>query len=185
MANEQVIRSRRIYDGRIINVRVDTVRLEKGGRAVETTREVVDHAPVVVMAPLDGQGNVLMVRQYRHAVGEELLELPAGGVELGEKPEEAVLRELQEETGYTADEVLPLGRFWMSPGFLREEMHAFLARKLRPSARAADEDEVIQVVRVSLASVPGMIKRGEIRDAKTIAAALMVVELHKLGEQQR
>lgn len=176
MASEKILRSRRVYEGKIINVRVDTVRLEKAGKPVETTREVVEHAPVVVMVPLDGQGNVLMVRQYRHAVGEELLELPAGGVEPGEKPEEAVLRELQEETGFTADEVVPLGRFWMSPGFLREEMNAFLVRGLRPSARAADEDEVIQVVRAPLAGVRGMIKRGEIRDAKTIAALLMAME---------
>ena len=180
MAREQVLRSSRAYAGKIINVRVDTVRLEKAGKPVEATREVVEHAPVVVMAPVDSQGRVLLVRQYRHAVGEELLELPAGGIEPGESPEAAARRELQEETGFAADDLTPLGRFWMSPGFLREEMHAFLARGLRPSRRAADEDEVIELVPVPLAEAPGMIKRGEVRDAKTIAALLIAIHLYGL-----
>jgi ADP-ribose pyrophosphatase len=182
MAKEKVLRSSRVYAGKIINVRVDTVRLEKAGKPVEATREVVEHAPVVVMAPVDSQGRVLLVRQYRHAVGEELLELPAGGIEPGESPAAAARRELQEETGFTADDLTPMGRFWMSPGFLREEMHAFLARGLRPSRRAADEDEDIELVPVPLAELPGMIKRGEIRDAKTIAALLMAMQLYGLGQ---
>lgn len=177
MAKERVVRSQRLYEGKIVNLRVETVQMEKAGRLLEVKREIVEHAPAVVIVPVDDQGRVLLVRQFRLATGEELLEAPAGGMEQGEDPRVAVQRELQEETGFAADEVVPLGRFWMTPGWSTEEMHVFLARSLRPGTLRQEEDEDIRVVPVPLREVPERIKRGELRDAKSIAALLMALFL--------
>ncbi|MSQ11830.1 MAG: NUDIX hydrolase [Dehalococcoidia bacterium] len=177
MAKERVVRSQRVYEGKIVNLRVETVQMEKAGRLLEVKREIVEHAPAVVIVPVDDQGRVLLVKQFRLATGEELLEVPAGGMERGEDPKAAVQRELQEETGFAADEVVPLGRFWMTPGWSTEEMHAFLARGLRPGTLRQEEDEDIRVVPVPLSEVPERIKRGELRDAKSIAALMMALFL--------
>ena len=170
MEPEVRLTSERIFDGRILNLRVDAVALPGGG---EATREVVEHRPACVIVPLDGDGDVLLVRQYRHAVGEVLLEAPAGLVEEGELPEECARRELPEETGHAAADIERIGAFWPSPGFCDELMHVFLARGLTPGQPSPDEDENIEVVRYPLERVLKMIESGEIRDGKTIAAVLM------------
>ena len=170
MRPELQLRSERIFDGRIVTLRVDAVSLPGGG---ETVREVVEHKDAAVMVPLDDDGNVVMVRQYRYAVGQVVLEVPAGLMEDSESPEECARRELQEEIGYAATDMTPLGGFWPSPGFCDEFIHAFLARGLKASRLAADEDENIEVVRYPVARVVEMIRTGEIRDAKTIVAVLL------------
>jgi ADP-ribose pyrophosphatase len=162
---EQVLASRRIYDGRVVSLRVDSVSLP-GGRS--TVREVVEHAPVVVVVPLDAEGNVLLVRQYRLPARRSLLELPAGGIDPEESPEEAVQRELQEETGQRAGRLERLGGVFASPGYCDEFMHLFLATDLKPSSLPADTDEQIEVVRLPLAEALRLAERGEIHDAKTI-----------------
>ena len=167
---ERLIDSERVFDGRIIQVHVDSVQLPNGRR---TTREVVEHADVVVIAPIDADDNVILVRQYRYAVGEALLEAPAGKVEESEPPDDCAQRELQEETGYKAGDLRSLGGFWMSPGFCSEYMYAYVARELTPSKLEADDDENIVVERVPLSRVPDMIRSGEIRDAKSVAVLLM------------
>ncbi len=172
---EPTIESRLAYEGKIVNLRVDKVRLSRGGTG---TREIVEHSDCVCMVPLDDQRNVVLVRQYRKSIEESLLEVPAGGVETDEVSEDAVLRELQEETGYTADHLRHLSSFWTTPGFCTELMHSYLATGLRPSVLEGDEDEDIQVVKVPLDSVRDMIKRGEIRDAKSIASLLMVLGMY-------
>ncbi|MSP78603.1 MAG: NUDIX hydrolase [Dehalococcoidia bacterium] len=182
MEREEVLGSQRIYSGKVVSLRVDTVRLKKGAKAVETKREIVEHSPAVVIVPVDNKGNVILVRQYRHATGQELLEAPAGGIEKGEDPRDAVLRELQEETGFTGDEVIPMRSFWMSPGFCTEEMHAFIVKKLRPSALDADEDENIQNVPTPIKDIPALIRSGAIRDSKSIAALLMALDLFDLAK---
>ena len=159
-----------VYDGRIIRVRVDTVGLP-GGR--ETVREVVEHAACVVIVPVDSNGDILMVRQYRYATGRSLLEAPAGRVEPGESPDDCAQRELQEEVGYAAGSLLPLGGFWMSPGFCTEYMHAYLAQDLAPSRMEPDDDEDISVERIPLSSAAQLVQRGDIQDAKTIAVLSM------------
>lgn len=172
--SEPTIATRRIYEGNIINVRVDTVRMSSGRDA---TREIVEHSHAVCIVPIDDDGNVVLVRQYRKPAESALLEVPAGGVEDGEVSEEAVLRELQEEIGYTADHLEHLSSFWVAPGWATEYMHAYLATGLRESRLEGDEDENIEVVRLPLNEAVAMFKTGEINDGKTIAALLLAQPL--------
>ena len=171
---EPTIDSRVVFEGRILTLRVDSVRLPNGR---ETTREIVEHSESVCIVPIDEQGNVLLVRQYRKPVEMDLLEVPAGGIEEGEVPEEAVQRELQEEIGYTAGNLQHLSSFWLAPGWCTEYMHAYLATDLMPSNLAADDDEFISVVRVPLAESLDMVKQGQIRDAKSISSLLMASQV--------
>ncbi len=171
---ENTIESARPFDGRIFSVRVDTVELPSGRR---TIREVAEHSDAVCMIPVDDDGNVLLVRQYRKPTESSLLEAPAGGVEAGEVSEETVLRELQEEVGYTASNLRHLASFWVAPGWATERMHAYLATGLTPSKLSADDDENIQVIRIPFADAVGMIYTGEIHDGKTIASLLLAQPL--------
>lgn len=168
--SEPTLETRRVFEGNILNVRVDTVRMPSGRSA---TREIVEHSHAVCIVPVDADGNLLLVRQYRKPAEEALLEVPAGGVEEGEVSEEAVLRELQEEIGYTADNLRHLSSFWVAPGWATEFMHAYLATGLRPSRLEADDDENIEVVRLPFDRALAMLKTGEIKDGKTIASMLL------------
>ena len=173
MEPERVIKSERVYEGTIICVRRDDVVVSKLDRGIPAFREVVEHSDAVVIVPMDKDGNILLVRQFRHAIGETLLEAPAGGVEKQEAPIEAAQRELREETGYRADRLIPLGNFWVAPGWTDEHMYAFMASGLAPDRADMDEDENIQVVPIPWQNVLELIQCGEIRDAKTIAALLI------------
>ena len=175
--NEPTISSRSIYHGRIIDVRVDTVLLRNGR---ESTREIVDHAPTICVVPVDPDGNVLMVRQYRKPTDGFLLEIPAGGIEPDEEPEEAARRELQEEIGHTATNLVPLAAFWLAPGWCSEYMYSFLATELTPANLESDDDEFIDVIRVPLPSIPDEIARGAIQDAKSVASLLLA--MRELGK---
>ena len=176
MPEEPTVDSHRIYSGKIIGVRVDTVKLPNGGTS---QREIVEHGHSIVMVPIDHLQRVLLVRQYRKSPEKSLLEAPAGGLEEGETPEEGVLRELQEEVGFTAGKLQRMAGFWMTPGFCTEYMHAYIATDLRPGALAPDEDENIEVVPTPLTRIPDMIRSGEIEDVKTIAALLMAIHLYR------
>ena len=165
MAQERTIESQRIYEGREVSLRVDAVHLPTGRR---TKREVVEHADCVAIVAIDAKHNVVLVRQFRKPVERMLLEIPAGGIELGEKPVDSAIRELEEETGYRAGKVERLGGFFTSPGFCTEFMHIFLATELKPGRRGAKEDEVIEVVPTPLRQIPALIASGEICDAKSI-----------------
>ena len=171
MEPEQTLSTRMVFDGKIVRIRVDTVGLPSGREAV---REVVEHQAAVVVVPIDQEDNILLVRQYRYPVGESLLEAPAGGVEDAETPEACAQREIREEVGYGARDLRPLAGFWLAPGYSTEFMHAFVARDLAPDRLEPDDDENILVERVPMSRVPDLIHSGEIRDAKTIAALLLV-----------
>lgn len=173
MQPEEQIASREIYDGRIIKVRVDDILLTPSGR--QSVREVVEHAPAVVIVPVDGDGNVLLVRQYRYAAKQTLLEAPAGIVEHGEDPDACAQRELAEEIGFASRDLRVLGGFWASPGFCDEFLYAYLAKDLVPHKLQADDDENIEVEKVPLARIPQLIRLGEIQDAKSVAALLMAI----------
>jgi ADP-ribose pyrophosphatase len=170
--DEPTLSTQLAFEGKLLTVRVDTVSLP-GGRT--SIREIVEHVPCVCMAPIDA-GDVLLVRQYRKAVEAALLEVPAGGMEPGESPEDAVLRELQEETGHTAGTLKHLQSFYISPGYCTEEMHAFLATDLRPAVLDPDYDEDIQVVRVPVSEIPTLLQSGQVRDAKSITTLLLASE---------
>ena len=164
---EEVLSSTILFSGRAVRLREDRVRLPNG-RA--TTREIIEHPGSVGILPLLTRSNILLIRQYRHAVGRTIWEIPAGTMEKGESPEECARRELEEETGYRAKSLKPFFDCYTTPGYSQELMHVFLARGLRLSERRLDEDEIIAVE-----SLPGkvalrMVKSGQIRDAKTIAA---------------
>jgi ADP-ribose pyrophosphatase len=167
---EKTIASQQIYQGHAINIRVDTVE-KAGGR--KTTRDVVEHSDCIAVVALDEQDNVLLVRQFRHAVSRFLLEIPAGGIDLGEEPIDSVRRELQEEIGYFPRKIDKLGGFYSIPGYGTEYLHCFLATDLVPARLVAEDTEDIELVRVSLNEIPRLIASGEICDAKSIAALLM------------
>ena len=171
---EPTIESKDIYQGRIIKLRVDTVQLPSGRT---TTREIVEHEDAVCVVPIDENNNVLMVRQYRKVAQLNLLEVPAGGVEAGETPDETALRELQEEVSVTSGSLRRLSGFWVSPGWATEFMHAYLATDLTPASLPADDDEYISVERVPLDSISGLIESGEIQDSKSIAALLLALRV--------
>ncbi len=173
---EPTIQSQMVYRGRIVNLRVDTVRMSNG---VQARREIVEHSDSVCIVPVDDQGNVLLVRQYRKPAQETLLEVPAGGVDPGEAPEQAAHRELKEETGYSARHIEHLASFWTTPGFCTELMHAYLATGLQAGNSEQEEDEEIDLVPVPLARVPELIRRREIKDAKTIASLLLALQMRK------
>jgi ADP-ribose pyrophosphatase len=169
MTKEQILASNYVYSGRAINLRVDTVKLPSGRR---TTRETIEHPDCIVVVPVDEQDNVLMVRQFRHPVNRTLLELPAGGVEKGERPRDAVRRELQEEIGYLPQRVKSLGGFYSAPGFCTEYLYLYLATKLTPSRLVASDTEEIEVVKMPLPQIPNLIASGQICDAKSVAGLL-------------
>jgi len=155
-----------VYRGRVVDLRVDRVRLP-GGR--ETSREVVEHRGAVVMLAMDDAGRLAFVRQYRHAAGETLLELPAGTLEKGEDPAVAAGRELAEEIGLVPKRLEKLGEFYSAPGFCTERLHLFMATRLTPAKAEPDEDERLEVVWATVGEVAEWVRQGRIRDAKTLA----------------
>lgn len=168
---EETIRSESIYQGRAVNLRKDTVVT---GTGEHTEREVVEHAPVVVMAPLMDAGKLLMVRQYRKPVERELLELPAGGVEPGESLTHAVRREMIEETGYAPGAVEPMVTILPSPGISNEVMHIFRVSSLEPRGGPEELTDQLEVEVVTVADAVDMVWAGGISDAKSIIGVLML-----------
>mgnify|MGYP003878109427 CR=1 FL=1 len=171
---ERVIESRRIYDGRIVHLRVDTVSLSNQRTAL---REIVNTPGAVAIVPLTADGQVRLVRQYRSAVADYLLELPAGTLQPGEAPEAAAPRELAEETGDRAEHWRYLTRFHTMPGVCDETIHLYLATGLTQGATNRDPDEDIEVVTLPLARALEMSRSGEIRDAKTIVGLFLAAQV--------
>lgn len=176
MSEVEITASEVVFSGQLSRVRVDRIRFADGS---EADREIVEHPDAVGIVALDDQGRVLMLRQYRHAVGERLLELPAGKLDTpGEDPAEAARRELQEETGYTAGRVDRLLRFHNSAGWTDEGTTLYLAEGLREtgtpeSFTAAHEEADMEVCWVPLDEAVSMVASGEIRDAKSIIGILL------------
>ena len=160
------------YVGRLLNIRVDKIRLPNGNTV---TREIVETRNSVCVAALDGFGNVILVKQYREAVGDFLLEVPAGGIESNEKPLNAACRELEEETGFLAKQITFEFFFWATPGISTEGMYAYSAEDLELHGQLNQDDENIEVVHVSLDDVGFLISTGKIRDGKTIALLNLIL----------
>lgn len=163
---ERCLSSRRIYEGRILNLRVDAVATP-GGEAV---REVVEHHTAVGVLAVTDRESVFLVRQYRYAVGEETLEVCAGLVEEGESLEVAADREMREELGLRPQSLREIGRFYASPGFCTELLVLFLAEGLQEARLPQDDDENVCAVEIGIEEIPAMLASGAFRDSKTFAA---------------
>ena len=170
----ELIQSEILLQGRAFKIRRDTLKTPDDR---ETKWEVVEHSGSVVILPIDDEGNVLFVRQYRTAVGRDLLELPAGTREENEPFGQCAAREIREETGMEAGKLQRIGEFYLVPGYSTELMAAFLATDLKENPLQADEDEFLQVERIPLKEAIQMAERGEIQDAKSLAA-LLLARLH-------
>jgi ADP-ribose pyrophosphatase len=166
------ISSERIYEGRRINLRKDTYEDE----GVEFVREIIEHPGAAVIVPFVTEDELILVRQHRPAVGETLVELPAGTLEPGEDPAVCAGRELEEETGFRARKIEPLGIVYPSPGVLGELMHFFAARDLEPCESRPDPGERIEIVRASVREVLTGIGDGTITDGKTVIGLTLARE---------
>jgi len=173
---EKRMTTRQIYRGHALELRVDTVETARGGQA---TREVVEHSECIAVVVVDEDDMLLLVRQFRYAIGRFLLEIPAGGIDPGEEPLDAVRRELQEEIGYLPRRIEKLGGFYAIPGYGNEYLHCFLATDLVSSRLVAEDSEGIELVRVPLEQADQLIASGEICDAKSIAALLLFLHVQR------
>lgn len=166
-----------IYKGRVVNLSLETVTLPNG---VTVEMEVVHHPGAVAIVPTRDDGSVLLIRQYRHAVGGYILEIPAGKLDPGEDPKGCAARELEEEIGFRAASLERLVTFFTTPGFTDEVIHIYKATGLTPGRQNLDRDEVLDVVELPLKKAIGQILDGTIRDAKTIIG-LQAVYLRERG----
>lgn len=166
----ELIRSETLLQGRAFSIRRDYLKTPNGG---ETRLEIIDHGGSVVLIPIDDDGNLLFVRQYRHAAGGDLLELPAGTRDGDEPFEACAAREIREETGMEAGKLQKVGEFYLAPGYSSEFMVVYLATGLKENPLDADDDEFLQVERIPLKKAIQMAERGDVPDAKSLAALLL------------
>lgn len=158
-----------VYEGRAVSLKRELVELPSGKRFY---RETVIHRGASAIVPVTSEGRIVLVRQYRHPVGEYIIEVPAGTLKPGEDPESCARRELEEETGYVADELIHLITIYPSPGYSSERLYIYLAMGLRRGTQSLEMDEDLSTLELDLEEALEAIRRGEIRDAKTIAALL-------------
>ena len=166
----ELLKSEPLLQGRTFKIRRDTLKTPDGG---ETRLEIVEHGGSVVLVPIDDQSNLLFVRQYRHAAGKDVLELPAGTRDENEPYEECAAREIREETGMEAGRLEKIGEFYLAPGYSTEFMAVFLATQLKHNPLQADEDEFLQIEKIPLKKAMEMAESGEVPDAKSLAALLL------------
>jgi ADP-ribose pyrophosphatase len=176
MDSERVIDSKRIFDGRVVHLRVEIIEREDGTRF---EREIIQHGGAVAMLPFDADGNVILVRQYRAGRSGLLLEMPAGGLEPGEEREDCARRELQEEIGYYPEKLTFLGGFYVAASYTTEYITIYACHGLRPSRLKGDMDEDIEIVRMPFAEAMQMVRANEIEDSKTLIGLNWAA--HKLG----
>jgi ADP-ribose pyrophosphatase len=184
---ERVVASEIVHRGRYMEFRVDTVERADGSRR---TRDIVGHPGAVAVLAVDAAGRLLMVRQWRVPAAGALLEIPAGTLDVHdgrtEDPDDAARRELEEETGYRAASWRKLAQFWTAPGFASELMHLYLATGLDAVADeerlAPDEDEALELRRLSLDEALALVERGAIADAKSILGILWLERLRAAGQ---
>lgn len=169
-----------LHQGRVFRLDKENVTL---GNGVNIDMDIIRHPGASAIVPLLKENTLLMIKQYRHAVGEFIWEIPAGTLDIDEAPIQCARRELVEETGYSADSWQDLGAIYPLPGYSDERIHLFLASDLTPARQHLDVDEVLEVHEVDFAKAIEMILKGEIRDAKTIAA-LLIVNLRSKSDRQ-
>ena len=164
-----ILDSREVFKGRVFGVTTDTIRESE----ITYQRDVVHHPGSAVIVPVFDDGTVALVRQYRHPALRYLLEVPAGTLNRGERPEEGAARELEEELGVISGDLALLVEFFVSPGFCEEKMWVYLATELTETAQQLEDDELIEVVRLPFSRALEMISDGEIEDAKTIIGLML------------
>ncbi len=169
MNTEITVKSEKIFEGKIINLRVDTVELED---KKYTKREIVEHKDASAILAVNEKNEMLLVKQYRKAVEDFLYEVPAGIINMAEEPIECALRELKEETGFEAKKIKKLFEFYTSPGFSNEKLFLFKAEELTFTSTNFDEDEFIESISVSKEEVKKMLETGKILDSKTLIAII-------------
>lgn len=166
----ELLKSEVLMKGRVFAIRRDYLKTPDGR---ETKLDIIEHGGSVVVIPVDEHGNILLVRQYRHATGGDLLELPAGTLEEDEDPEVCAAREIREETGLAAGSLKKLGEFYLAPGYSDEFMIVYLATELSDSPLDADDDEFLSLEAVPISEAIRMAERGQIPDAKSLAALFL------------
>jgi len=166
----EFIKSKPVFQGRAFKIRRDSLKMPDGR---QTKLDIVEHNGSVVIIPMDEKGNLLFVRQYRHAAGMDLLELPAGTRESDEPHEACAAREIREETGMEAGKLERIGSFYLAPGYSTEFMVVFLATGLIHNPLNPDEDEFLQLEKIPIKKAIEMAERGEIPDAKSLAALFL------------
>lgn len=176
----RVEREKEIFRGRVFRLVLRDLRFPDGRRA---RYSIVDHPGAVAIVPLLDNGDVILLRQYRPSIGQAIYEIPAGTLERGERPLQTARREIREETGYRARRWTRLGTFYTAPGFCTERLHVFLAQDLVPDPIPRDADELLRPVRVPLPRALQMIRRGRIRDAKSIAGLFLCHERRPQGKK--
>jgi 8-oxo-dGTP pyrophosphatase MutT (NUDIX family) len=167
----ELIKSETIMQGRAFKIRRDTLKTPDGR---ETKFEIIEHGGSVIIVPIDDDGNMLFVRQYRHAAGVDLLELPAGTRDNDEPFEDCATREIREETGMEAGKLQKIGEFYLAPGYSTEFMAVYLATDLKYNPLEADDDEFLELEKIPTQKAFEMAERGEVPDAKSLAALLLV-----------
>ena len=178
---EKQVETKTVYEGLIVNIRSDIAEISNGKRV---PREVVEHPGGVGIVPVTDDGKVLMVRQYRYPMEEELLEIPAGKLEIGENPLDCAVRELYEETGCTAGRIVDLGATYPSPGFCKETLFLYLALDLQQGEMHLDEDELLSLEPVGIDELIGKIMANELPDAKSIIGIMKAKEYMRSKEAQ-
>ncbi|MBI1792838.1 MAG: NUDIX hydrolase [Chloroflexi bacterium] len=166
----ELLKSEPLFQGRAFKIRRDTLKTPGGN---ETKFDIVEHGGSVIVIPIDADGNMLFVRQYRHAAGMDLLELPAGTRNSGEPHDVCAAREMREETGMAAGKLEHIGDFYLAPGYSTEFMAVFLATELIHDPLEADEDEFLQVEKIPIKKAIEMAERGQMPDAKSLAALFL------------
>ena len=174
MMEERTLSQKYHFKGRIMNMRVDEVELSNGQK---TIREVCEHCDGVGVLPVTDEGNVILVSQFRYPFGKEVIEVPAGKVDEGEAHFDCGVRELSEETGYTADEMTYLGFAYVSPGCMTEKLHLYLARGLHKGNAHPDDGEFLDVLELPLKKAVRMCENGEISDGKTVILLLRAARI--------
>ena len=166
----ELLRSETLLKGRAFTIRRDWLKTPDGR---ETKYDIIEHGGSAVIVPIDADGNLLFVRQYRHAAGTDLLELPAGTLDEGEEPAVCAAREIREETGFAAGKLEKIGEFYLAPGYSTEFMVVYLATDLKHDPLEADADEFLSVEKIPVKQALEMAEKGGIPDAKSLAALLL------------
>ena len=174
IVEEKTISSDRIYTGKVISLKVDTVEIDSKGYK---KREIVEHPGAIGIVALTDDNKIVLVKQFRKPIEKAIWEIPAGKLEIGESPKECAIRELKEETGYSAKNIKLIHKFFTSAGFSNQKIYIFLATGLTKGEPNFDEDEFIEKYEIDINEAKNMVIKNEIEDAKTTIGILLTREL--------